>query len=89
MQGVVQISEDGSYVYFVAEGTLAAGAVAGEPNLYVSHDGGTPVFIATLAGERQNRLAGGNTEPKSGAGGQHGCRWSGRRLLAFISEQAF
>jgi hypothetical protein len=46
--GVVQISEDGQYVYFVAEGALAAGATAGRPNLYVSHDGGTPMFIATL-----------------------------------------
>ncbi len=49
VQGVVQISEDGSYVYFVAEGKLAAGAVQGEPNLYVSHDGGPPVLITTLA----------------------------------------
>lgn len=47
--GVVQISEDGSYVYFVAKGKLADGATAGEPNLYVSHDGGAPVFVATLA----------------------------------------
>jgi hypothetical protein len=46
--GVVQISEDGSYVYFVAEGVLAEGAVAGGANLYVSHDGGAPRFIATL-----------------------------------------
>ena len=49
VQGVVQISEDGSYVYFVAEGALAAGATAGQPNLYVSHEDGVPVFIATLA----------------------------------------
>ena len=48
VQGVVQISEDGSYVYFVADGKLAGGAVAGEPNLYVSHEGGAPVFIAAL-----------------------------------------
>jgi hypothetical protein len=47
--GVAQISEDGSYVYFVAEGDLGGNAVAGQPNLYVSHDDGTPVFIATLA----------------------------------------
>jgi hypothetical protein len=48
VQGVVQISEDGSYVYFVADGKLAAGAVQGESNLYVSHDGEAPGFIATL-----------------------------------------
>jgi WD40-like Beta Propeller Repeat len=47
--GVVQISEDGSYVYFVADGDLAGKAVAGQPNLYVVHDGGAPSFIATLS----------------------------------------
>ncbi len=46
--GVVEISEDGSYVYFVARGGLAAGATAGQVNLYVSHDGGAPKFIADL-----------------------------------------
>lgn len=49
VQGVVQISEDGQYVYFVADGALAAGATAGEPNLYVSHEGAAPRFIGTLA----------------------------------------
>jgi hypothetical protein len=48
VQGVVQVSEDGSYVYFVAEGKLAEGAVAGAPNLYVSRDGEAPTLIATL-----------------------------------------
>jgi hypothetical protein len=47
--GVAQISEEGSYVYFVAEGSLAGDAVAGKPNLYVSHEGGAPTFIATLS----------------------------------------
>jgi hypothetical protein len=52
--GVVGASEDGSYVYFVAEGALAAGATGGSPNLYVWHAGeaesaGTISFIATLA----------------------------------------
>jgi hypothetical protein len=49
VQGVVQISEDGSYVYFVADGKLAAGAQAGQRNLYFSHEGGAPTFIAALA----------------------------------------
>ena len=40
--GVVQVSEDGSYVYFAADGELAGGATPGAPNLYVSHDGGAP-----------------------------------------------
>ncbi|MHB8242700.1 MAG: TolB-like translocation protein [Solirubrobacteraceae bacterium] len=50
VQGVVGASTDGSYVYFVADGILSPGhGVAGEPNLYVSHEG-APSFIATLAG---------------------------------------
>ncbi|MGA9284942.1 MAG: hypothetical protein WBV85_05815 [Solirubrobacteraceae bacterium] len=49
VRGVVEISEDGSYVYFVAKGDLAEGATAGQANLYVSHDGGAPKFIAALA----------------------------------------
>jgi hypothetical protein len=57
--GVVDISEDGSedgsYVYFVAEGGLASNenanketATPGQPNLYLAHDGAT-TFIATLS----------------------------------------
>jgi hypothetical protein len=38
VQGVVQISVKGSYVYFVAK-----------DDLYVSYEGGTPAFIATLS----------------------------------------
>jgi hypothetical protein len=49
VQGVVDISHDGSYVYFVAKGQLVEGkGVDGQPNLYVVHNGGKPVFIATL-----------------------------------------
>lgn len=51
--GVVGASEDGSYVYFVAEGRLADGATSGQPDLYVWHEAaastGTVRFIATLA----------------------------------------
>lgn len=51
--GVVGASEDGSYVYFVAEGDLAEGASRGAPNLYVWHraaeGNGVVRFIATLA----------------------------------------
>ena len=42
-------SSDGSYIYFVAEGVLAAGATSGAENLYVDHNG-TTTFIATLSG---------------------------------------
>jgi hypothetical protein len=54
--GVVGAAEDGSYVYFVAEGPLGGPhtrAISGEPNLYVWHEttagAGTVTFIATLA----------------------------------------
>lgn len=49
---VVDISEDGSYVYFVAKGALASGASAGANNLYLlrhSETGWTIAFIALLS----------------------------------------
>jgi hypothetical protein len=55
--GVSGASEDGSYVYFVADGVLAenenthhAKAALGKANLYMRH-GGTATFIATLDAE--------------------------------------
>ncbi len=55
VQGVAQISDDGSYVYYVADGVLThepnsegREPVAGEPNLYIAYEGAT-VFIATLS----------------------------------------
>ncbi len=51
---VVNVSQDGSYVYFVATGVLAKGGVSGLDNLYLSHDVGgqwLTSFIATLSGE--------------------------------------
>ncbi len=48
------ISEDGSYVYFVAKGVLASGAVAGQDNLYVMHESGgewKTTFIAALSSD--------------------------------------
>jgi hypothetical protein len=57
VQGVMGTSEDGSYVYFVADGTLGEGKNAeerepapGQPNLYLNH-GGEVRFIATLSPE--------------------------------------
>ncbi len=88
VQGVAQISEDGSYVYFVAEGNLAAGAVVGEPNLYVSHDGGAPKFIATLAARDTTDWEGKNKYPEGQGGLETGTAVvtpNGSRL-AFISE---
>jgi hypothetical protein len=49
--GVIGASSDGSYVYFVATGQLVAGkGVDHADNLYMVHNGGVPVYIATLNG---------------------------------------
>ena len=53
-EAVSDVSEDGSYVYFVAKGVLAEGAVSGEPNLYLSHEEAgawSTSYIATLSPE--------------------------------------
>jgi DNA-binding beta-propeller fold protein YncE len=59
VQGVVEVSSDGSWVYFVADGVLAPGAMPGgcgsSPagvtcNLYVWHDG-TTRLVAVLSAE--------------------------------------
>jgi hypothetical protein len=59
--GVVGSSEDGSYVYFVADGRLAEGAASGEPNLYVWHEtgagSGAVSFIATLQGGEEEQTS--------------------------------
>jgi hypothetical protein len=49
IEGILGMSEDGSTVYFVAAGVLAAGASPGSPNLYVER-GGAVSFVATLSG---------------------------------------
>jgi hypothetical protein len=50
VEGVLGAAEDGSRVYFVAKGVLAAGAAPGADNLYVWRDDGSPAgevkFIA-------------------------------------------
>jgi NHL repeat/WD40-like Beta Propeller Repeat len=51
---VSDVSEDGSYVYFVATGVLANGGVSGSDNLYLLHDTGsgwTTTYIASLSSE--------------------------------------
>ncbi|HST54718.1 MAG TPA: hypothetical protein VLJ42_02345 [Solirubrobacteraceae bacterium] len=47
VQGVVGSSDDGSYLYYVAAGTLAAGASTSVYNLYLRHAGAS-TFIAPL-----------------------------------------
>jgi DNA-binding beta-propeller fold protein YncE len=46
--GLVGAAEDGSYLYFVAEGALAPGGVAGAANLYRDHEG-TLSLVARLS----------------------------------------
>lgn len=47
--GVLGASRDGSYVYFAADGQLVPGeGEVGKPNIYVVHDGGAPVYVATV-----------------------------------------
>jgi hypothetical protein len=53
---VMGVSEDGSYVYFVARGILAQGAHSGANNLYVMHYGGkgwVTTFITILSSDDQ------------------------------------
>jgi len=61
VQGVSGASEDGSYVYFVADGKLTAAAnshgdaaVPGAPNLYVVHEASL-AFVATLDPTHDNQ----------------------------------
>ncbi len=65
VQGVARVSEDGSHVYFVAEGLLTQGAnaeghepIQGEDNLYVferdaTYPAGHVAFIASLCSGRE------------------------------------
>ena len=51
---VSDVSENGSYVYFVATGVLADGGVSGKDNLYLAHEtseGWSTTFIAALSSE--------------------------------------
>jgi hypothetical protein len=77
-QGLSGVSEDGSYVYFVADGVLTGPeenehhekAIAGEPNLYVHHEGATTYIATLLPG-----YGGGGKVPNAGEEGQDGCDW--------------
>jgi hypothetical protein len=109
VQGVVQISEEGQYVYFVAKGVLkgehkealrnSAGEepVAEAENLYVSHEGGAPVFIATLAAgdipdwQGADLVGSGpyeQQEDESGPVNNNAVVTPGGTRLAFVSERS-
>ncbi len=63
---VMGTSKDGSYVYFVATGVLADGAVSGADNLYLLHDGAggwTTTFIARLSQEDEHTWGGDEDVP--------------------------
>jgi hypothetical protein len=68
VQGVLGVSEDGSYIYFAANGVLAENEnAAGEKaapqtcgalcNLYVEHVGEPPKFITALSGDDGTEVA--------------------------------
>lgn len=95
--GTVGMSDDGSYVYFVAEGVLAANengneetAQAGEPNLYEWYEGAaTPItFIARLSPENDRSDWVGFAEPSlhGPAKGYKGSRVSADGKSVLISS---
>jgi hypothetical protein len=54
---VVNVSADGSHVYFISEAKIAGNAIPGEPNLYV-WDGNGVQYIATVAASDLVRTSG-------------------------------
>jgi hypothetical protein len=60
--GIAGASEDLGYVYLVGQGALAPGSTAGDPNLYLLHDGQTR-FIGSLRGQGPGGIYEGESEP--------------------------
>jgi hypothetical protein len=90
VQGVVLgAGEDGSDVYFVANGDLASGVVPGN-NLYTRHYNGKewtpPTFIAALSGEDANDWASTGTSANLGAVTSRVS--PNGRYLAFMSDRS-
>ena len=50
VEGVLGVSEDGSYVYFQATSDLAPGATEGEHNIYAWHDGEIRLVATSASG---------------------------------------
>ncbi len=67
VRGVIGMSIDGEYVYFVARGVLAEGATEGESNIYLLHDGVTS-FIVTLGNGEGEEMPPFNTGNGTSAG---------------------
>jgi hypothetical protein len=99
VQGVVQISEEGQYVYFVAKGALTGAhgeplrngqgqePVAEEDNLYASHEGAI-AFIATLAVDDESDWARGSYEGEAGPATHTSVASPSGEHLAFMSERS-
>jgi hypothetical protein len=86
-QGVLDVSADGSRVYFVASGRLTSAATQGANNLYVyerddAHPGGRIAFIAALAGSDAGDWSnGGSTIKASSARPSEGVSGDGHALF--------
>jgi hypothetical protein len=102
VQGVIGASEDGSHVYFVANGVLTSGPnpegkepVSGQPNLYFS-DAGTTTFVTTLSNEDDSFA----NLSANGSSGENGGDWHmepgqrtaevapGGNVIGFMSKQS-
>ncbi len=95
VQGVVQISENGSYVYFAATGALRGShgealrngegqePEAGEPNLYLSREGHLAFVVTLSSGDAADWRNGPDADTTALAAGPGG----GARL-AFVSEDS-
>jgi hypothetical protein len=90
--GVLGASSDGGWLYFVAGGVLenggvpVAGAVAGQPNLYVRHEGMTSL-VAVLSGDDETDWG------RTGGGATNLVRLTARvspdgEWLAFMSDRS-
>ncbi len=86
VQGVVGVSDDGSYVYFVANGVLDAGAQLNQPNLYLTHDGQT-TFIATLSPQDEARVWSNRYQSSLGIAGKTAYLTPDGTHLAFTSVE--
>lgn len=81
------VSEDGSMIYFVAEGVLDAGAVPGEPNLYVWVEGEGVRFIAALDPADDAAWGLGGTANVPGATSLNAAGSPSGHYLAFMSQR--
>jgi DNA-binding beta-propeller fold protein YncE len=90
-QWVSDVSEDGTYAYFVATGELAEGAVSGADNLYLLHEAAgkwATSYVATLSSEDAPSWHG-----TTGTGEPHLPTLTSRvspggRYLTFMSERS-